>query len=327
MATITKRATGFQVQVRRKGFPQVSKMFKSRREAEAWARLVESEQDRGIFLDRSEAERCTLADLIRRYIAEVTPEKKSSESERIRLERFLREESICAYKASALTGRAIAAWRDQRLLTVSSSTVARELAILSHVINTAIREWGIHITNPVGLVRRPKPAKGRERRLSETEEEVLLRELTRTTRNRWIRPLVILAIETGMRRSELLRLKWNDISISRGVVSLSDTKNGDSRSVPLSVRARETLQGLPVSIDGRVFPTTQEAVRLAFERAVKRAKLEDFHFHDLRHEAVSRLFEKGLNIMEVASISGHRSLQMLKRYTHVDAEKLARRLG
>lgn len=327
MATISKRATGYQAQIRRKGFPTVSKMFNTKREADAWSRSYESEMDKGSYLDRTEADRTTLGELLKRYKNEITPLKKSAANEAIRIERILRDESLCQYKATALTGKLLAEWRDSRLTKVSGSSVNREIDILSHAINTARKEWGIHISNPIESIRRPKHNKGRERRLSKDEEARLFAEIEQHTRNPWIKPIVSFAIETGMRRSEILALTWANVDLSKRVARLFDTKNGEGRSVPLTLKATTLLQGLPRSIDGQVFPTTAEAVKLAFARAVERARIADLHFHDLRHEAVSRLFEKGLNVMEVASVSGHKTLQMLKRYTHLEAEKLLIKLG
>ncbi|TXI95439.1 MAG: site-specific integrase, partial [Burkholderiaceae bacterium] len=165
------------------------------------------------------------------------------------------------------------------------------------------------------------------RRLRADEETRLLTAIDSKTNNPWLKPIVIFAIETGMRRSEILSLEWANVDPTRRVARLLDTKNGEGRSVPLSARAVQVLEVLPRSIDGQVFPVSAESVKLAFVRAVKRAGISDLHFHDLRHEAVSRLFEKGLNVMEVASISGHKTLQMLKRYTHLNVSDLLVKIG
>ncbi len=327
MATITKRATGYQAQIRRKGFPTISKLFRTRRDAEVWSRLYESEMDSGTYVDRTEAERTTLAEILERYRREITPLKKSAANEAGRIQRFIRDELLCKHKTTALTGKLLSEWRDRRLQEVSGSSVNRELNLLSHVINTARREWGIHINNPVELIRRPRHNKPRERRLSADEETKLLHELGTTTRNPWVKPMVIFAIETGMRRGEMLALIWSNVDLQKRIARLVDTKNGEGRSVPLSLKATALIDSLPRSIDGRVFVTTEEAVKLAFARAVERARIDDLHFHDLRHEAVSRLFEKGLNVMEVASISGHKTLQMLKRYTHMTPSMLLEKIG
>jgi integrase len=268
-----------------------------------------------------------LGEILLRYKREVTPLKKSAANESIRIDRLVRDEAICQYKATALTGKLFAEWRDQRSQQVTGSTVNREIDILSHAINTARKEWGIHISNPIETIRRPKHNRSRERRLSVDEESKLLAELQIKTRNPWIKAVVVFAIETGMRRGEILSLTWSNVDLQKRVARLIDTKNGEGRSVPLTLKATALLEGLPRSIDGRVFATTAEAVKLSFARAVERAGIDDLHFHDLRHEGVSRLFEKGLNVMEVASISGHKTLQMLKRYTHLSSDQLLAKIG
>ena len=126
---------------------------------------------------------------------------------------------------------------------------------------------------------------------------------------------VALAIETGMRRGELLGLLWDNVDLERRTAFLPVTKNGESRGVPLSSRAVAVLRGLPAASNGRVFgELTPLALRLSFNRATRRAGITGLRLHDLRHEATSRFFEKGLNVMEVASVTGHKTLQMLKRY-------------
>jgi integrase len=137
-----------------------------------------------------------------------------------------------------------------------------------------------------------------------------------------------LALETAMRQGELVNLRWEHVHLARRIAHLPDTKNGEPRTVPLSTAALKILRSLPRSLTGQVFVgLTSEAVKRAFARAVRRAGIDDLHFHDLRHEATSALFERGLNIMEVASITGHKDLRMLRRYTHLRAEDLAKKLG
>jgi integrase len=333
MATITKRSdnlgdASWQVKIRRKGFPSVSKTFDSKAQAEVWAHQIESEMSRGAFMDRTEAERNTLGDILKRYVEEVTPHKKGHEAERYRILALIDSQEICKFRMSSLSSKEIAAWRDNRLKDVSGSTVNREMNILGHAIETARREWGVALQqNPVSLVRRPKHSAPRERRLARGEEARLL-VACQTARNPFLRPVVELALETAMRQSELARLEWSYVDLDKRSIHLLVTKNGDSRGVPLSTRAVGVIRNIPKSIDGRVFPgLSPEAIKRAFIRACARAGLNDFHFHDLRHEATSRMFEKGLNPLEVASITGHKTLQMLKRYTHLDAQNLAHKLG
>jgi integrase len=131
-----------------------------------------------------------------------------------------------------------------------------------------------------------------------------------------------------MRRGELLSVEWVNVDLNKRTALLPITKNGESRGVLLSSRALSVLRSLPPSTTGRVFgELTADALKLSFRRAVARAGITGLRFHDLRHEATSRLFEKGLNVMKVASVTGHKTLQMLKRYTHLNAVDLAARLG
>ena len=188
------------------------------------------------------------------------------------------------------------------------------------------------------MIRRPKENRAREHRLSPSEEELLISALSETaravngkfrsgTRNNWIKPIVLFALETAMRRSELLSLRWENVNLIKRTALLPDTKNGDSRIVPLSTKAIAILEQLPRSIDGKVFPITPMSLRLAFTRACRRVGISDLHFHDLRHEATSRLAEKLTNILELSAVTGHKDLRMLKRYYHPRAEDLALKLG
>jgi len=258
----------------------------------------------------------------------VTPGKRGVASERARINTIVRC-PIGHRTLAKLTSSDVATYRDERLKLVAPATIVRELNTISHAIEIATREWGLWLPrNPVKLVRRPPVPRGRTRRLKEGEEDALLAACDRG-RTPLLKPLIVLAIETGMRRGELLDLLWENVDLKRAVAHLPLTKNGDSRDVPLSRRAVETLHRLRArgpEVE-RVFPMTGNAVRLAFEHLRVRAGMSDFHFHDLRHEAISRLFEKGLNIAEVSAISGHRELKMLQRYTHLRAVDLVARLG
>jgi len=143
----------------------------------------------------------------------------------------------------------------------------------------------------------------------------------------WMLPLVKLALETAMRRSELLGLRWGHIDLQKRTIFLKLTKNGTSRTVPLSTHAVQILNEMPRNIDGRVFPVTHEVVSQAFNRARKQAGVKDIRFHDLRHIAITKLAQKLPNLIELSAVSGHKSLAMLKRYYHPSAEQLAEKLG
>jgi integrase len=222
----------------------------------------------------------------------------------------------------------LAKYRDHRLQKVSAGTVIRELASISAIINHARKEWGINIVNSAALVRKPTTPKGRDRVLSQQELSALLQQIEPMARRSiWMKPLVLVALETAMRRGELLSLQWSDVDLDQRHATLWKTKNGDKRLVPLSTVAITVLKDLPQSFDGRVFPINSAAVAKAWSTAVKRACLKDVHFHDLRHMAVTRMAGKLPNMIELAAVSGHRSLTMLKRYYHPSVEDLAKKLG
>jgi len=327
VATFRKRgAYQWQAQVRKKGQPLQTKTFETRALAEQWARTIEVEMDKGMFISRAEAESTTLKELLERYLTEVTPLKKGAASETNRLRALMRLPLARRYVAG-IRGMDIARFRDERLRNVTPSTVKRDLVLLGHVFEVARKEWGIYVHNPVRDIRLPADNRPRDRRLQAGEETRLLAACGEA-RNPWLLPIVQLALETAMRQGELIRLRWEHIDLNRRTAHLPDTKNGEARTVPLSTTAVRVLRTLPRSLHGQAFTgVTTEAIKRAYIRAVRRACIENLRFHDLRHEATTRLFEKGLNIMEVASITGHKDLRMLRRYTHLKAEDLARKLG
>jgi integrase len=224
-----------------------------------------------------------------------------------------------------LTPAEIAKYRDERLETVTGSSVRRELAVVRHCLQVARSEWGLGLPpNPVDQVKLPPPNNPRERRATVSELDRLLA-ACEARGNDWLGAVIQLAVETGMRRGELLAMRWDDVDLDARTALLRNTKNGHPRTVPLSPRAIEIIRDTPHLAD-TVFAISANALRLAWERLRRRAGVCGLRFHDLRHEAVSRFFEKGLNMPEVAVISGHRDPRMLMRYTHPRAEAIAAKL-
>jgi integrase len=328
MATIRRLRGKWQAQVRRKGLPPKAKSFTSKADAEKWARGLEAELDRsGVLPDTRLAESMTVRELLDRYLREITPHKRSADTETYRIKALMKRD-IAHRTLSMLSSADVAAYRDARLKVVSNSSVIRELNTLAHAIDVARKEWGVHLVqNPVRMIRRPSPPRGRDRRLNGDEEQRLL-DAADAGRSSYMRPLIILAIETAMRQGELLSLTWNDIDLDKRIAHLDMTKNGESRDVPLSSRALEALSVFRVmQVDERVVPTTKSAVVQAWGHLRERAGVPDLRFHDLRHEGVSRLLERGLNVIETATISGHKELRMLQCYSHLRAVDLVDRLG
>jgi len=328
VATLRRRNGQWQVQVRRRGFDPVSKTFQTRQDAAGWARQIESEMDRNVFVPRKAAESATVKTLTDRYLEEVAPRKRSFRA--MRYDLLVLGHHFRYRTLATLTAGDVAAFRDSRLAEgCAGATVRKQLNVLARVIDTAGREWGIHApVNPARLVARPSAAQGRSRRLSRDEQAMLLQGC-RASRASNLEAIVELALETAMRLGELLGLEWKNVHLNRRTVHLHTTKNGEQRTVPLSSRAVEILMQVERSATGRVFENWKDALSFehAWHRAVVRSGLKDLHFHDLRHEAATRLFEQGLNPMQVAAITGHKTLQMLKRYTHLRAEDLVALLG
>lgn len=375
MAYIEQRKKGWLAQVRRKGMPTASRTFDTKSDAQAWAAEIERELRRGnIGVLRQDAQRITIREVLERYRAGVLPTSRD-----IGLPFMLKavERRFGAYFVGNVAAIDVARWRDD--LTAeryAPKTVGHHLRALSALLNFAQRELSIQLPagNPVAGVRKPREGQPRERRFKPGEREALLAQCQNLDQT----AVVELAVETSMRRSELIGLRWEHVDLQRRTAHLPRTKNGSARTVALSSAAVAALAALPRRIDGRVFRwATPGGFGAVWQALVKRARkahilgrlrealtaegvdadaeiralvykkrlpsqrtvallekiekadpfLRDLHFHDLRHEATSRLFEKGLGIMEVASMTGHKSLAMLKRYTHVEAERLAVKLG
>ena len=329
MATITKRGTGWFAQVRRKGYPAQHKTFRLKADAHVWARRQEGVIDSSppSMPGALSLKGTTLRSILDRYIAEVTPTKRSARCEKLRLEKLQRD-PVCDLDLATLQPPAIASYRDRRLVTVKPGTIRRELSLLHHALDIARREWGYPLAvNPVSLVTAPVLNNARDRRLKRGELE-RLQSASLTCRNDLVFPIILFAIETGLRRAEIINLEWRHIDLEGRTAHVPWSKTGNARTIPLTDGALEILRNRAFERvhHDRVFPTTVMALRLAWERLRRRAGLEDLRFHDLRHEAISRFCELGLTLAEVALISGHRDYRMLARYTHLQPLELAFKL-
>jgi len=369
MATFRRRGRySWEAQIRRRGWPSQTKTFDTKAEAEAWAAMIESEMNRGVWLDRSEAESTTLHMLLNRYETEVVPALKGAVRERSVLHLW-RQTPMATRTVATIRSGDIAQQRDNWLAQgLAPATVLRRLARLSHLFNTARREWGMEsLSNPVELVRKPTPNNARTRRVvippsitrhrGRAQDE--LSRVIEASESRVLPTIITLAVETAMRRGEIVALRWEHIDLDRHVAHLPETKNGNSRDVPLSPVAVDALIALlpardgiarrhrrpvvPTALRGPVFAVHPDGITQAFERALLRARLtyeaecvarnqvadpqflRNLRFHDLRHEATSRLASR-FQLHELAKITGHRDTRMLLRYFHPDAGDLARKL-
>lgn len=331
MPTIRKRIgvdgkVSYHVQIRKRGYPTQTNTFSKLADAERWATDIESEMQRGVFVSRFEAEKTLVRQTLERYEKEVLPTKRGEASDKSRIKTL--KEAFGNFKLASLTSTEIAKFRDQRLKIVSAQSVIHEINLLNRVLKTASMDWGIALPGgvPTANVRKPAKPRGRDRRVTQVEIEKILA----ASESAELKAVITLAVETAMRRGELAALQWENIDLKKRVLHIPKTKTDIPRSVPLSKTAIQALRFQSTKKKtGRVFSLQGESMSQAFERACMqhRANIPGVRFHDLRHEATSRLFEKGLNVMEVAAITGHKTLEMLKRYTHLRAEDLVKRLG
>jgi len=292
-------------------------------DAEAWARKVERDMDTGTWRDTSEAERVTLGEGLSRWRDEVLPDLAPSsqitDGTRIRM---LMRYPIAKISLARLRSADLADFiKERRAEGVSGNTIRLDLAQISRVFRTAQESWAMEgLPNPVRALGRSKPrvSKGRERRLGPGEEDKLMAAAGPT-----FGPVIQFALATCARRGEIADLKWENVNLARRTMRLVDTKNGTDRTVPLSTAAMAVLENLPRRIDGSVFGMTEMQITKIMRRVTKNAGIEGLTFHDLRHEAISRLFERTrLTERQIAQISGHKTAQMLWRYAHLRADDL-----
>ena len=254
--------------------------------------------------------------MLQKYGSEVSSKLKGGEIELRKLTYYSRH-PIADNKLINLTSKHFEYLRDERLQKVKSGTVHADLMLFRKVFKTAIGQWGYGLlSNPVEQIQLPPPHKSRQRRLVSDEKERFLTAAL-SQRNIYIASIIELAIERGMRRSEILKLRWCDVDLENGFTSLCDTKNGEDRRVPLTRKCIEVLKTV-LQTDEKVFPISATYLRLAWNRARKKTDVTDLRFHDLRHETVSRFFEMGMSVPEVALISGHKDVRQLFRYTHLN---------
>jgi integrase len=330
MASITKQKTGWRVQISVKGVRD-SAMFGTKAEAQAWSVEREAQMRRMVSTGINTEKLCQ--DAFDRYVEEVSAQKPGEEWEKKRLAAIAGHEvngiKIGKMKLSEITADTIGRWRDMRLKTVAGSTINRDLALLSHVFSTAMKEWRWIAESPTTNVRRPENPQSRDRRISQAELDQLCLVLgfeggPVTTKNQAVAVAMLFAIETAMRAGEICGLTANDIS-GRAAL-LRRTKNGTRRTVPLSKRAIELLALLPSVDDGEpLFGLTSASLDALFRKARKSTLIEDMKFHDTRHEAITRLAAK-LNVLDLARMTGHRDLKMLQVYYNASAEDIAGRL-
>lgn len=332
MKGIQKRPTKdgkvhYRVQIRLKGHPVVRRTFESLTKAKLWKQQTECKIRDGKYFKTIEAQKHTLAEAIIRYERDVLPTKTNAKQEQ-QLKWW--RDKLGSYLLSDITPALIASCRDELLSSMtrfgrkmSNTTVLRYLAALSHVFTVAMREWGWVEETPLTKISKPKIGLLRARFLSDEERERLLA-ACRDSTNQYLYPAVVLALATGMRRAEILTLTANAIDLINGRILLEKTKNGERRVIPLRGHALKVVTDL-VNYKHQnmnfLFPakngTQPMDIRFPWEQALERAAIKDFRFHDLRHSAASYLLMSGASLAEIAEVLGHKTLAMVKRYSHL----------
>lgn len=336
MATFHQRNSGWwQAKIRRIGYPSQSKSFEYKKDAEAWARDIESKIDKGSLITTSVSEKTNMSQLIARFKADFATKnyrKRDDGKEAWKFQCEHLNKFFGKYSLAAVTPQAVAKYRDERNSLVSDSTVRKELYMLSKIFSVTEKEFEVALPNgnPVAKVRKPKEGRGRNRRITDDEFVQLMIECT-ASRNKWLAFAVQLGVETTLRQADLLNLEWVKISFDQKLAFLNEpgkTDEKDPRKIPLSGSAIQLLRNMPKHESGKVIPLQRMTLYHAFVAAVKRAGIEDYDWHDLRHEGLSRLGNRGdISVHELAAMSGHQTLQLLKKYVHVREKELAEKLS
>lgn len=323
----------FRVKVRRKGHPAQSATFKRKTDARKWSQNTEAAIQEGRHFKTTEAKRHTFSEMIKRYCKDILPQKSDvMQAEQSRHLEWWNEQ-LGNRTLADITINTISELRDRLLNDIgpkgkrrSPATTVRYLAALSHVYSIATREWEWIDENPVLKVKKPKEPKGRVRFLSDDERNKLLL-AARESDNSFLYPAIVLALSTGARKMEIMNLTWDDVDLHRGVAILNETKNNERRALPITSHALEVLKGLSKirRLDTNLlFPRADGykpiELRSAWKKAINKAQVEDFNFHDLRHSAASYLAMNGATLAEIAEVLGHKTLTMVKRYAHLSEQ-------
>jgi len=329
MATIIQRKAkngelSYVVRVRRKGSVSQTATFHSLKDAKKYAQITEGAILEGRHFPTYDSKKYTLGEVIDRYIEEILPQKPPSikmQTSQLKWWKLMIGHSVLSDISSSL----IAQHRDRLSKSgKSNATVNRYLSALSHVLTISVKEWNILGYSPMPNVRKLREPKGRVRFLSDEERELLLQSC-KESHNPYLYTIVVLALSTGVRKGELLKLHWKDVDMKRHMLMFRDTKNTETRSVPLTGYALDVLKAhvRVRRIDTPfVFPSPSDCMKPysindAWKYAVKRARLVNFRFHDLRHSCASYLAMNGASLLEIGEILGHKTLSMVKRYSHL----------
>ena len=325
MASLRYRCNRWHVQVRKSGYPSVNKSFYRKTDAQRWARETEIAIENGTIDTGAEHSlKSPLSNILTRYQLEISAHKAGHQIEKYIIKHWLKSplsnRAIGTIKASD-----IAAELDTQRSEWKPATIRNNFGLLRHVFNTAMQLWDIPLKdNPVSKVPLPMVSGHVVRRIPPSFWEALDKHFKDRPRNNiyWV---IQFAVQTGLRRGEISNLKWTDIDRPNRLLTVRLSKTNTPRTIPLSESSIAVLEAVYGQSES-VFDMSTNAIRLAWQRLRKKAQLGDVRFHDLRHEAISRLFELGLTVPEVASISGHKTTSMLFRYAHADTQRLREKI-
>lgn len=313
MASYRRKGSNYEFRVCIHGVKR-SKSFASIKEGKIWAKHEEVN-----LLQQNKAPRSqypTIRELSQLYSQHILPTLKGAAQERSRLH-LLHNESFIDTPCHLITASDIRHYIERlRSIGNSSSTIRLKLCLISSLYRLARQELNMEIQSPTSAIKMPASNPGRLRRLSPNEESSLLRSAS-LCKNPNILPVITFALETGLRRNELLTLDWSAYQSDRGLIEIKNTKNGYPRWIPLTQLAKDILEGQLRYKYSRPFPVNATTLENAWEHILDRAGIENLRFHDLRHEALSRWAHKLKgDVFKLSMISGHRTLQMAQRYVH-----------
>ena len=325
MASIYKRNGKWRVEIRKIGSKGIHKSFIVKDEAIRFARETEVKIEQGLYQDLTLAKTTKLKDVLAQYRDRVSVNKKGYDQERYKINKIIRSD-IADKTLSQLTPLVLFEYIEQQKKLYTASTVNKSITIVNLALNFAERFLGISLNkNPLKFIKRLKESQF-VGQVIEPYEEALLLKHAQFSKLYWLKTAIILGIDCGLRRGEILKLKAEDVNFKNNTAVLKDTKNGETREIGLSSRAIQELKKLPVSIDGKLFPCKRLDTFTFYYKQLKRWSGVKKRFHDTRHTFASRSTTSGWSITEIAAQGGWKQLQVLKRYTHIKAEYLAKKM-
>jgi len=339
MASIQKRNSSFRVRITRQGKSTLCATFYNRLEALQWAKQTEAQLRLGLYEEplapAKPHQEVSFEEAATHYMNTHSIHKKIVRSETYRLRILIKRWN--GLTITEVDKKAVLVLRDELITNGrSNDTINHYFNTISKLFQMLSGEWDLEIVNPIKGIRRMPPSQGRSKRVHRVIESTLLNACDALSYP-LLKSIIEFAIQTGMRRGEIMGLSWGDLDLAERKAYLHTSKNGEPRQVPLTQRALEVLKALPKDEAGIAFPMTLHDLRGQFNRARAYAKerwievgvnpFDDLRFHDLRHEALSRLSDLGLNVIELSCISGHKTLGMLKRYTHPSHEAILNKLS